>query len=101
MTQTTMVAAAPVPSSDGGPSSHPFSTLLRGGRPLVCGILNVTPDSFSDGGLFDSPDRAVEHGCRLAAEGADLIDIGGEATRPRPPPPPPEEELAPVVPGGA
>ena len=97
MTQATLVAA-PVPSWDGGLSPHPLSTALRGGRPLVCGILNVTPDSFSDGGLFDSPDRAVEHGCRLAAEGADLIDIGGESTRPGSRPPTSEEELARVVP---
>jgi dihydropteroate synthase len=97
MTQATLVAA-PVPSWNGGPSPHPLSTVLRGGRPLVCGILNVTPDSFSDGGLFDSPDRAVEHGCRLAAEGADLIDIGGESTRPGSRPPTSEEELARVVP---
>jgi dihydropteroate synthase len=72
--------------------------VLRGGRPLVCGILNVTPDSFSDGGLFDSPERAVEHGRRLAAEGADLIDIGGESTRPASTSPGLEEELARVVP---
>jgi dihydropteroate synthase len=51
-------------------------------RPLIMGIVNVTPDSFSDGGQFFDPSRAVEHGLRLAAEGADLLDIGGESTRP-------------------
>jgi dihydropteroate synthase len=58
----------------------------------------VTPDSFSDGGRFDSLDRAVEHGCALAAEGADLIDIGGESTRPGSRPPTLAEELDRVVP---
>jgi dihydropteroate synthase len=51
-------------------------------RPLVAGILNVTPDSFSDGGRFLEPARALAHARRLAAEGADLIDVGGESTRP-------------------
>ena len=46
------------------------------------GVVNVTDDSFSDGGLFLDPDRAVEHGLALAAEGADIIDVGGESTRP-------------------
>lgn len=50
--------------------------------PLVMGILNTTPDSFSDGGSFFDPGAAIEHGLRLAAEGADLIDVGGESTRP-------------------
>jgi dihydropteroate synthase len=51
-------------------------------RPLLMGIVNVTPDSFSDGGLFLDHAKAVEHGLRLAAEGADLLDVGGESTRP-------------------
>jgi dihydropteroate synthase len=72
--------------------------LLRAGRPLVCGVLNVTPDSFSDGGRFLGPDRAVEHGLRLAAEGADLIDVGGESTRPGARPTTVAEELERVVP---
>jgi dihydropteroate synthase len=46
------------------------------------GILNVTPDSFSDGGIFISPDSAVEHAERMIADGADIIDVGGESTRP-------------------
>ncbi|QKK02324.1 MAG: dihydropteroate synthase [Pseudomonadota bacterium] len=53
-----------------------------GARPLVMGVVNVTPDSFSDGGQFLAPERAVEHALRLAAEGADILDIGGESTRP-------------------
>ncbi len=60
---------------------------IRGGeividRPLVMGILNTTPDSFSDGGRFFSVDAAVEQGERLLAEGADILDVGGESTRP-------------------
>ena len=88
--------SVPVPGRSGSP--HPLSRVLRGGRPLVCGILNVTPDSFSDGGRFETLDRAVEHGCTLAAEGADLIDIGGESTRPGARPPTLAEELDRVVP---
>ncbi|SDZ18437.1 dihydropteroate synthase [Geodermatophilus africanus] len=78
--------------------THPLGRVLGAGRPLVCGILNVTPDSFSDGGRFDDVDRAVAHGCTLAAEGADLIDVGGESTRPGSRPPTLAEELARVVP---
>lgn len=51
-------------------------------RPLIMGIVNVTPDSFSDGGLFHSPQQAIAQGLRLVDEGADLLDIGGESTRP-------------------
>ena len=50
--------------------------------PRVMGVVNVTPDSFSDGGLFLDPERAIAHGRELAAEGADLLDVGGESTRP-------------------
>lgn len=56
--------------------------LKRREIPLLMGILNVTPDSFSDGGLHDSVDAAVRHGLKLAADGADIIDIGGESSRP-------------------
>lgn len=51
-------------------------------RPLVFGVLNVTPDSFSDGGLWHSPDSALEHARAMVADGADVIDVGGESTRP-------------------
>ena len=53
------------------------------GRPLVMGILNVTPDSFSDGGEFNNPAGALEHAAAMVAEGADIIDVGGESTRPQ------------------
>lgn len=58
------------------------SALLARARPLVMGVLNVTPDSFSDGGRFASRDAALAHAERLIAEGADIVDIGGESTRP-------------------
>jgi dihydropteroate synthase len=67
-------------------------------RPLLMGILNVTPDSFSDGGQFLDAKAAVEHGLRLAAQGADILDIGGESTRPYSRPVEPREELARVLP---
>ena len=51
-------------------------------RPSVMGVLNVTPDSFSDGGLFVDPATAIDHGRRLVEEGAALVDVGGESTRP-------------------
>src|SRR5918911_4619973 len=71
--------------------------LHPGQPPLVMGIVNVTPDSFSDGGRFATPEAAVGHGLRLVAEGADLLDIGGESSRPGSLPVPLEEELARVV----
>ena len=67
-------------------------------RPRVMGIVNVTPDSFSDGGAHDSVDAAVAHGLRLAAEGADILDVGGESTRPGAEPVGVEEELRRVIP---
>jgi dihydropteroate synthase len=57
-------------------------TLVPGRIPLLMGVLNVTPDSFSDGGRYFDPAAAIAHGLRLAAEGADLLDIGGQSTRP-------------------
>lgn len=65
-------------------------TLDLGPRTLLMGIINVTPDSFSDGGQFLSPDRAVDHALRLLDQGADLLDIGGESTRPGSPAATPE-----------
>lgn len=67
-------------------------------RPLLMGILNVTPDSFSDGGQFVETSVAVERGLRLAAEGADIVDIGGESTRPYSEPVDAPTELARVLP---
>ena len=72
--------------------------LPQPGRCLVMGILNVTPDSFSDGGRYAETGRAVEQGLRLAEQGADLVDVGGESTRPGAQPVPVEAELARVVP---
>jgi dihydropteroate synthase len=67
-------------------------------RCLVMGVVNTTPDSFSDGGRHFDPDDAVRHGARLAAEGADIVDVGGESTRPGAARVPLEEELRRVVP---
>jgi dihydropteroate synthase len=67
-------------------------------RTLVMGILNVTPDSFSDGGLWAAPRSAIEHGRRLHSAGADLIDVGGESTRPGAERITADEELARVIP---
>jgi len=66
--------------------------------PLLMGILNVTPDSFSDGGRFQHPSVAIDHGLRLVAEGADLLDIGGESTRPNSVAVDTDEELRRVMP---
>ncbi|MDA0990051.1 MAG: dihydropteroate synthase, partial [Verrucomicrobia bacterium] len=57
-------------------------TIALAARPLVMGILNVTPDSFSDGGQFLNPQAAVRHGLAMIADGADLLDVGGESSRP-------------------
>src|SRR5579883_1021960 len=67
-------------------------------RPLVLGIVNVTPDSFSDGGRHADPGAAADHALRLVAEGADLLDVGGESTRPGSGTVPEDEELRRVVP---
>jgi dihydropteroate synthase len=72
--------------------------LALGARTLVMGILNVTPDSFADGGRHLDPGAAVEAGVRMAAEGADIIDIGGESTRPGAEPVPADEERRRVLP---
>jgi dihydropteroate synthase len=67
-------------------------------RGLIMGVLNVTPDSFSDGGDFFAPEKAIERGIRLADEGAEIIDVGGESTRPGAEPISAEEELRRVIP---
>ena len=67
-------------------------------RAMIMGVLNVTPDSFSDGGQFFNADAAVEQGTRMIAEGADIIDIGGESTRPGADEVPEQDELARVLP---
>src|SRR5713101_3808063 len=80
-------ASSPASDASGTASTTNASALARLlalQRPLVMGILNVTPDSFSDGGAFLSPDAAVAHAEQMITEGADIIDIGGESTRPSP-----------------
>ena len=67
-------------------------------RPRIMGILNVTPNSFSDGGRFFDPQRALDHARRMMADGADLVDIGGESTRPGADPVAERDELARVIP---
>jgi dihydropteroate synthase len=79
----------PTPRVDGLPSA---------GRCLVMGVVNVTPDSFSDGGEWFEPAAAIAHGRELLAEGADILDVGGESTRPGAERPDPAEELRRVLP---
>lgn len=73
-------------------------TIRIGARPLVMGIVNVTPDSFSDGGRFASADEAVRHGLAMAAGGADIVDVGGESTRPGAQPVAVDDEAGRVIP---
>ena len=73
-------------------------TIETGARTLIMGILNVTPDSFSDGGKFLDGNAAVQRGKRMLAEGADIIDVGGESSRPGSDPVPEEAELRRVIP---
>ena len=61
---------------------HMIDSIRKDDKPIVMGILNVTPDSFSDGGKFNSVDKALRHVQKMIAGGADIIDIGGESTRP-------------------
>src|SRR5437660_1156329 len=71
------------PAPAAAPADHPvLRALLSRPHPAVMGVLNVTPDSFSDGGQFDTPERALARARRMIAEGADIIDIGAESTRP-------------------
>jgi dihydropteroate synthase len=76
----------------------PTRTLALGERTLLMGVVNVTPDSFSDGGLYLEMEAAVRHALALEKAGADILDIGGESTRPGAEPTPPEVELGRVVP---
>jgi dihydropteroate synthase len=78
-----MIATTSRPVSAASPVDHPvLSALLSRPYPAVMGVLNVTPDSFSDGGQFIAPERALAQARRMIAEGADIIDIGAESTRP-------------------
>ena len=76
----------------------PTGVLVLGKRTLVMGVLNVTPDSFSDGGNFLEPERAIEHALEMERAGADLLDVGGESTRPGAKATPAETELARILP---
>ena len=73
-------------------------TLRFDREPAIMGIVNVTPDSFSDGGRYFDTDRALDHAMQLVRDGADLVDIGGESTRPYSEPVGPDEELNRVIP---
>jgi dihydropteroate synthase len=78
-----MIATMSRPATAAGPAGHPLlPALLSRPYPAVMGVLNVTPDSFSDGGQFAAPERALAQARRMVAEGADIIDIGAESTRP-------------------
>jgi dihydropteroate synthase len=81
-----------------GVPSRVVAGLPNPGRCLVMGVVNVTPDSFSDGGYWLEPIAAIEHGFQLHSQGADLVDVGGESTRPGAERPPVEEELRRVLP---
>src|SRR4029450_789210 len=78
-----MIAAKPRPTAATGPAGHPVLPALKSRPyPAVMGVLNVTPDSFSDGGQFATPEHALAQARRMIAEGADIIDLGAESTRP-------------------
>jgi len=87
-----------MPAHPAGPTRSAGPALPEKPHTLVMGILNVTPDSFSDGGLYAGPDAAIAHGLSLAADGADIVDVGGESTRPGALRVDPAEELARVLP---
>ncbi|MDQ7006359.1 MAG: dihydropteroate synthase [Acidobacteriota bacterium] len=95
------VLAAALEAYEAAPRPLRFAdgaSLDMAGAARVMGIINVTPDSFSDGGLFVDPGRATEQAARMAEEGADLVDVGGESSRPGATPVDTDEELARVIP---
>ncbi len=77
---------------------HQLEKIFPDNRPLIMGVVNVTPDSFSDGGYYATTEKAVELASRLIQEGADILDIGGESTRPGSRPVELDEELSRVIP---
>ncbi len=85
-------------SLESGERRAAWTSLLQTSRPLIMGVVNITPDSFSDGGRFFDHQAALDQARALAAAGADILDIGGESTRPAADPVPLEEELRRVVP---
>lgn len=82
----------------GGPNEAMADFRLPHNRPALMGVLNVTPDSFSDGGLFTDPRAAIDHAYQMVDQGADLIDVGGESTRPGAEPVDADQELRRVAP---
>ena len=86
----------PLPVSEKAPPGT--LTDLPTDRTLVMGILNITPDSFSDGGKYTTSDTAIAHGLRMFYGGADIIDVGGESTRPGAEPVSPPEEQRRIIP---
>jgi len=84
MAKTTATSAirGAASAATAAPGTSVLARLLAKPRPLIMGVLNVTPDSFSDGGHFLKPAAAIEHARRLVAEGADIVDVGAESTRP-------------------
>ncbi len=82
MAETAATSLTRHPLSDSAPGDNVLARLLAKARPCVMGVLNVTPDSFSDGGRYLDPAAAIAHAQHLIAEGADIIDIGAESTRP-------------------
>ena len=98
MTDPSRVPAASPPAPVAVPSWQAGRFRIDLSRPRVMGIVNVTPDSFSDGGLFAEADAARAHCERLVAAGADILDIGGESTRPGARLPDTAEQLARVLP---
>src|SRR5271163_325231 len=92
-----MVAQAPVAAGPGVAYAEPMAG-TESARPLVMGVLNVTPDSFSDGGRYLAPVAALDYGRAMAAQGADLVDVGGESSRPGAEPVSVDEELRRVLP---
>ena len=70
------------PRPEAACSPDAIGRLLADGRTVVMGVLNITPDSFSDGGRFLDSETAIAHGRRMVAEGADILDVGAESTRP-------------------
>jgi dihydropteroate synthase len=82
LAHTTINPAGPTQKPAQNPGNDAVSELLALGRPLVMGILNVTPDSFSDGGQFIDPATAIAHAGEMVKQGADILDIGAESTRP-------------------
>jgi dihydropteroate synthase len=79
-------------------TSNQLQKKILSGQPLIMGILNVTPDSFSDGGMFSNPQHAVDHALLMVKQGADVIDIGGESTRPGAVRITPEEQIRRIIP---